>query len=186
MRPLSLRHPSILAFALLLAGCSSGSDDDNDLQIACAGLTGATTSGGGTCAGNCGAAFTEAAADGDLGTYAILSAEDQMSGTVRIRATAQDGVTYPGGTPAAVVYGIVRTEGTSLGTNETLTTYLDGVMQESGNTSGTNGSTSGNRETGRRAFQTTLPFDAIELSYTQTSGTADVEVRVHEFCTSVN
>src|SRR5690349_16729852 len=119
-----------------LCGCNSGGggggDDDAFGGIHCAGLTGATATAGNVCNGTCNAPSTAAAVDGDLNTYGILDATAQTSGTLRLRATAQDGVSYPAGTPAAVVYGVVRTRGSSLNTAETITTYLDGVLQETG------------------------------------------------------
>lgn len=181
-----VRSLILVALAATLSACSGGGGGGNPLGIICEGLAGAVPEGGSACAGNCSASFTEGAVDHDLDTYAILAAEDQASGSVRIRATARDGVTYAAGTPAAVVYGIVRTDGNSFGTTETISTYLDGVLQETGNADANTGVTSGERTTGRRAIGTNLPFDAIEFAYSQSGGIADVEVRVHEFCTSTN
>lgn len=179
----------VLAAAVLTA-CSSDGGDGTPSPIGpiyCAALVGGTATAGSVCAGGaCGQTFKDAAADDDLDTYAILEMNGGASGNVNIRVTAQDGVTYAAGTPAAVVYGITRGAGNSLNTAETITTYLDDVVQETGPANATNGSTSGNVEAGRRAITTTLPFDAIEFAYAQASGTADVEVQVHEFCTSTN
>ena len=173
-----------------LAACSSDGGDGTPSPIGpiyCAALTGGTATAGAVCAGGiCNQSFADAAADRDLDTYAILEMNDGASGNVHIRVTAQDGVTYPAGTPAAVVYGIARGAGDSFNTTETITTYLDGTPQETKPVGAANGTTSGDVEAGRRAIGTTMAFDAIEFSYAQTSGTADVEVRVHEFCTSTN
>jgi hypothetical protein len=173
-----------------LSACSSGGGDGTPSPIGpiyCAALQGGTASAGATCAGGvCNQNFADAAADRDLDTYAILEMNDGASGNVHITVEAQDGVTYPAGTPAAVVYGIARGTGNSFNTAETISTYLDDTLQETAPVRAANGSTSGNVEAGRRAITTTKDFDAIELSYTQTSGTADVQVQVHEFCTSTN
>jgi hypothetical protein len=185
---------SSLVCAALLASLSAcggegGGDNNNGSigRINCAGLTGGTAAAGASCAGGtCSQTFTDAAADNDLNTYAILEMSG-ASGSVHIRVTAADGVTYPAGTPAAVVYGITRSgSGESLNTTETITTYLDGTPQQTGNANITNGSTNSDVAAGRRAMATTLAFDAIEVTYAQTGGTGDVEMRVYEFCTSVN
>lgn len=184
--------PSLIPSALLvgLSACSGGGGgggEDAFGGIHCAGLTGGTATAGNVCSGGtCNALATAAAADGDLNTYAILDATAQTSGTLRIRATAQDGVSYPAGTPAAVVYGIVRAGGSSLNTAETISTYLNGVLQETGAANTAFGSTNEDVVGGRRAIGTSKAFDAIELSYAQSGGTADVEVQVYEFCTSTN
>jgi hypothetical protein len=183
------RTLSLAVLVATLSACSGGGGDGGDDAfggINCAGLTGATATASNVCNGTCNAPATAAAADGDLNTYAILDATAQTSGTLRIRATAQDGVSYPAGTPAAVVYGIVRGGGTSLNTAETISTYLDGVLQETGTANTGFGSTNEDVAGGRRAIVTNTAFDAIELSYAQSGGTADVEVRIYEFCTSVN
>jgi hypothetical protein len=180
---------SAIALAASVCGCSSGGGGGSPSPIGpiyCAALTGGTASAGATCAGGiCNQTFADAAADRDLDTYAILEMNDGASGNVHITVEAQDGVTYPAGTPAAVVYGITRSAGDSYSTTETITTYLDDTVQETA-TFSTNGTTNGNVEAGRSGIMTTLPFDAIEFTYAQTTGTADVEVQVHEFCTSLN
>lgn len=171
-----------------LSACSGGGGGGGDNgsigPINCAGLTGATAEATVTCAGGCGGDYSEAAVDGDLDTYAILEL-GAASGTLNIRATAADGVTYPAGTPAAVVFGIAR-DGNSASPAITISTYLDGTLQQTGNVAGPSVVDGFDRPSGRSAIGTNLPFDAIELSYTQSGGTGPIELRVHEFCTSVN
>jgi hypothetical protein len=185
-------RPVVLSFVLLIglpacSGDGGGGTPSSIGPIHCAELSGGTATVSLACtAGSCTSDFHEGAVDGDLDTYAILSMTPDSNGSVSIRSTAADGVTYPAGTPAAVVYGIKRGSANSLNTTETIRTYLDGVLQETGNAGPINVSFGGDTETGRRAIETQLDFDAIELTYTQTGGTADVEVQVHEFCTSVN
>ena len=184
-------RPAVLAVALLigLSACSGdggGGTPSSIGPIHCAELSGGTATVSLACtAGSCTSAFHEGAVDGDLDTYAILGMAPASAGTVSIRSTAADGVTYPAGTPAAVVYGIQR-EGESLNATGTINTYLDGALQETGNLSFSNGTTNEDVAAGRNAMDTNLDFDAIEVTYTQTGGTADLEVQVHEFCTSVN
>lgn len=157
--------------------------------INCAAISGGGTQAtqsvqctGAACSGN----NKDAAIDNNLDTFATLQMGAGAVGSVRLRATAQEGIVYAAGTPAAVVYGIQRSQGTSQSTVETISTYLNGVLQETGNASSTNGVTSGDKPVGRRAMGTSMPFDAIEFSYDQAGGTATVEVQVYEFCTSVN
>ena len=179
---------TLVAGLVACTGDGSGGKDgipDSIGPINCAGLTGATAESVVTCAGGCGGDFSEAAVDGDLGTYAILQFAAGAGGSLSIRATASDGVSYAAGTPAAVVFGIERDDGNSLNTVQTISTYLDGALQETGNVS-TSGSTTGDRDAGRSAIVTTKPFDAIEYAYSQSGGTAAVEVQVFEFCTSTN
>lgn len=168
-------------------GGGGGSDDGSIGAINCAGLTGATAAGSVACTvGDCSVNFHGAAIDGDLATYATLTMAPTAGGRVSFRATAQDGVTYPAGTPAAVVYGLTRTDGNSTSTAETISTYLDGTLQQTSNTGSNNGVTGGNVSPGRHAMSTFLPFDAIEVTYAQSGGTANVEVQIYEFCTSTN
>ena len=189
-----MAHTRLFVLILLagLAACDSsggGKDGipDSIGPINCAGLTGATATGNVACtAGTCGVDFHQAAVDHDLRTYAVLTMTSNTSGSVSIRATAQEGVTYPAGTPAAVVYGIDRTEGNTIGNTVRITTYNDGALQESEQGGTTNGTGGGDEDAGRHAINTSLPFDAIELNYVQSGGTAGLEVQVYEFCTSTN
>lgn len=177
--------------SLLISGCDGGGNSGGG---GAGGINCAAISGGGTQAtqsvqctgGACSGSNKDAAIDNNLGSFATLHLEPNAAGTVRLRATAQDGVVYPAGTPATVVYGIARSAGNSLNTAETISTYLDGVLQETGNASSTNGSTSGSKPAGRRGIGTVLQFDAIELIYAQSGGTATVDIQVYEFCTSFN
>jgi hypothetical protein len=182
-----MRAPT-LVLLVLLSACESGGgggDDDTIGPINCADLTGATADSAVTCAGGCGGDFAEAAVDRDLSTYAILQLSQNAAGSLSIRATAADGVIHPAGTPAAIVYGITRSAGDSVNTVRTISTYLDGTLQEANNVV-TNGATSGDVDAGRNTMETHLPFDAIEFTYSQSGGTAAVEVQAYEFCTSAN
>ncbi len=180
-----------LVLLALLSACESGGGGGKDNgtigPINCAELTGATADSAVTCAGGCGGDFAEAAVDRDLSTYAILQLSQNAAGSLSIRATAADGVTYPAGTPAAIVYGIERTSGDSVNVIETISTYLDGTLQETNSVGGgSGGATSGDKEAARRLMATNLSFDAIEFTYAQSGGTAAVEVQAYEFCTSAN
>jgi hypothetical protein len=181
----------ILTLVLLvgLAACDSGGGKDGIPDsigpISCAGLTGASASITINCASGCGVDFEESAMDGDLGSYAVLDFDTAAGGSVSLRSTAQDGVTYPAGTPAAVVWAIER-DGNSTSVVTTISTYLDGALQETGNAGGESAVDGFDREAGRSAIGTNLPFDAIEMTYGQSGSSGPIEVRVHEFCTSTN
>ena len=178
MKPLRM-----LAAATLFASLSScGGGGGDSLGIDCSSLSGAEATSSNTCAGNCNATYTGAAVDHDTGTYAILEAADSASGSVSIRATAPDGVTYEAGTPAGVIYGLTRSTGETLNSTEVINTYLDGALQESNPTGGADNVSGTDREVRLRRMETSLPFDAVELVYAQSGGTADVEIHVHEFC----
>lgn len=171
-----------------LSACSSGGDGAPDSigPIHCADLIGGTASvslacGGGTCTSE----FHEAAIDGDLATYAILNMALASAGTVSLRSTAQDGVTYAAGTPAGVVWALER-DGNSTSVVTSISTYLDGALQETGNAGGESAVDGFDRDAGRSVISTTLPFDAIEMSYAQSGSNGPIEVRIHEFCTSAN
>lgn len=182
---------TVLLLALTgLYACGGGGDDGGGPfgGINCAAISGGGTQAtqsvqctGAACSGN----NKDAAIDNNLRTFATLRMPPGASGTVALRATAQAGVVYPAGTPAAVVYGLTRSGGNSTGTAQNIRTYLNGALQETGSIS-TSGTQGGDVPAGRRAIGTALPFDAIELSYLQSGGTADLEIQIYEFCTSNN
>jgi hypothetical protein len=186
-----IRFQVVLAATCIAAmsGCSSGGGDGTPSPIGpiyCADLVGGTASVNLACtAGSCTSDFHEGAVDGDLDTYAILHLASASAGSVSLRSTAQDGVTYPSGTPAAVVWAIER-DGNSTSVVTTLSTYLDGVLQQTSNAGGESAVDGFDREAGRTVIDTNLPFDAIELTYSQSGSTGPIEVRIHEFCTSAN
>ena len=190
MRSLLKKIPAPMCALFLIAACGGGGNDSsgNPFGINCTAI-----SGGGTQAtqsvqcsvANCTGNNKDAAIDNNLSSFATLRMEQNASGNVKLRATAQNGIVYPAGTPAAVVYGLTRTGGNSTGAVQTITTYLGGVQQETNNVGNSGGVQGGNETAGRRAMGTTLQFDAIELTYLQTGGAA-VEIQLYEFCTSTN
>ncbi|HUR41360.1 MAG TPA: hypothetical protein VM240_09350 [Verrucomicrobiae bacterium] len=180
---------AIAALGILGAcgGGGGGGDGGGGSGLNCAAIT-----GGGTqvlptlnCAG-CTVSNAPAAIDGNTDTYASLFMPAGAGGTLALRATAQEGIVYPAGTPAAVIYAIARSSGNALNTAETITTYLNGAPQQTGNAGSVNNVSGGNVQRGRRAISTVQQFDAIEVTYTQSGGTASSELQVYEFCTSTN
>jgi hypothetical protein len=118
-----------------------------------------------------------AAIDGDQGTFARMN-HGTFGGTTTLRVTAQSGVVYPGGKFAGAV---VKVPAEVPGPSVTVTTYLDGVVQDSG-------AAIQDRVDGINAdgiyyeIYTTQPFDAVEIALTRGTGVVDVETRVYEFC----
>ena len=183
-----MKTPLITLFATaLLLGCGGGGGNDSQSQALaadCAAITGGGTAVSET--GTCSACTVQAAgsaADGSTRSFATLSHPAGASGANSLRVTAQDGVVYPAGTPATVINS-VEYEGNSVSTRITLQTFLDGVPQESTNLGPTNGVGGQDQETMRRGFNTSLPFDALEISFQRASGAGTVSVNVHEFCTN--
>lgn len=191
---IGLRAVPVLAVLTLLAACGGGGGGGgapgggggNSLGIQCDSLAGGATETTENCAG-CDSSDVPRAADGSLSSHASLHMATGGAGSIALRATAPAGVVYPAGTPAAVVYGAdFEGSGVNTATTTTLTTYLAGQVQETGNVGAINVAGAPDQDVGRRAIGTSLPFDAIELQYTQTGGTLDVLIDVYEFCTSVN
>jgi hypothetical protein len=190
MTRFSIRQAAASVAMLTLSACGGGGGNggggDTLPEINCEAISGGTAQAIAVenCSA-CGVSNAGAAIDNDLDTFAVLHMRAEATGTIGLRAVAQDGIVYPAGTPAAVVYGLSRNNGGSFNTAETISTYLDGVLQNTGTVSiaGVDG---GDRPLGRRATGTTKDFDAIEYTYAQTGGTTEVEIHVHEFCTSVN
>ena len=179
-----MRTPNTaLLLTALLLGCSGGADNPV-LAADCAAITGGgtTVTETGTCS-TCTVQAPGSAADGNTGSFATLSHPAGASGANSLRVTAQDGVVYPAGTPATVINS-VDYDGNSVSTRITLQTFLNGVPQESTNLGPTNGVGGQDQETMRRGFNTSLPFDALEISFQRASGAGTVSVNVHEFCTN--
>lgn len=176
-----------LAAVLLLSSCGGGGGDGGGGgggPLACTAITGGDTVASST--GNCTSCTTRnlpAAADGNVDTATEVEFPTGAAGNGAIRVTAQDGIVYPAGTPAFVINAIAF-DGQSLQTSVVLSTYLDGVLQQSSNVGAINTVGGADEPRGRRGFNASLPFDAIELSFQRASGTGSVVVSVFEFCTS--
>ena len=176
-------HLKIMLATALLQDCGGGGSNPV-LAADCAAITGGGTTV--TETGTCSACTVQApgsAADGNTGSFATLLHPTGAGGANSLRVTAQEGVVYPAGTPATVINS-VDYEGSSVSTSLTLQTYLDGVPQESTNVGTINGVGGPDEELRRRGFNTSLPFDALEISFQRASGAGTVAVNVHEFCTN--
>jgi hypothetical protein len=168
---------------LLLAACK---DDDADRPPFCQAIGGGAAVASQTCTSSCGVIENvQRAVDADFGSYATIGVSVQNQAS--IRGTAQDGLVFEG---AAGVY-VHKPPLVNGGTFDlTITTYLDGVPQEtqlaySESSGSDNVFCNQCGEDGANNFYgipTNLPFDAIEMSYTQSAGTQYREIRLFEFC----
>lgn len=178
------------ALALGLAGCGGGGDGADPICDVLAGGGSSTTSSstGGMAISNAGAVF-----DGNTGTAASLSTT--LSGTATFRGKAQPGVVVAGGRVAGVALD-TPTDGSIV---YTISTYLDGVLQERSsvnNEAYSSGGTSSqqcadycvNRGNGTSyvGLTTSQAFDEIEVGMDVTN--AGDDIRVRELCleTAIN
>ncbi len=172
--------------AAFLAACGGGGDGGfpGSDGHSCIAITGGGTQAQrtGSCSA-CTSSGVEAAADGNTDSAATVVFPVGAAGTAGIRVTAQDGIVYPGDTPAFVVASIDY-DGNSLDTTVRLQTYLNGVPQESTQAGDTNGVGGFDEEKARRGFTASLPFDALELVYQRAGGPGSVTIGVFEFCTN--
>lgn len=173
-----------LAAVFLVVACGGGGDGGLPGGGSCVAITGGGTQAvrTGSCT-TCTSSNVGAAADGDTDSAASITFPVGAGGTAGIRVTAQDGIVYPGGTPAFVVNAI-NYEGSSLETTVRLQTYLNGVPQESTQVGDTNGVGGFDEEKARRGFTASMPFDALELIYQRGGGAGSVTIEVFEFCTN--
>lgn len=169
----------------LLAGCgSSGGGGGGNLLSGCAAITGGGTRTaetiGATCAG-CDVTNSGQAIDGNGASFATLVMPDTASGTVALRAIAQDGVVFAAGSRVGMVHSI--SYGTSTGLAIVVRTFLDGMQQEQFNFStGSGSSDQAPSEPGRASYTTVMQYDAVELDFTRAAGSGPVNARVHAFC----
>lgn len=189
MHSMTLRLRTALTTAtslLVLAACGGGGGGGGPAETAsatCAFITGPGTSTTGTfqCSGGgCTIENHDAAIDANPDSAAILRLRAATSGVVGLRGNAAG--EYAAGTPAGMVWSVTRGPGTSAGVVAAITTYLNDVPQETSNLN--IDGTSGDRNPQKSLIATSRPFDSVGLSYQQSGGTADVDVLVHEFCTS--
>lgn len=113
----------------------------------------------------------EQAIDRDEATYAIIESLISPREDVTLTATAQDGVVYPGGVPAAV---IAELHGGGYLFEGEVRTLLRGVLQETARFQ-----SSGEDGVQTLRIETTAPFDAMELHFTNINGRG---ADVYEFC----
>lgn len=184
MIPNAYRRLIGLTAVLALSACGGGDSGGGDLLMGCSPITGGGTSTQQSispgCAG-CAVSSSSNAIDGSGSSFANLQMPGGSAGTVSLRAVAQDGVVFPSGTLAGMVHSI--SYGTSSALAISLRTYLMGAQQESFNfNSGAGSSDMDPSQPGRVSYRTQMQFDAVELDFTRTGGTGEVNARVHAFC----
>lgn len=174
-----MRTALVVLIGLVTTACGGGGGGGGSGGMSCASLAGAAPGSTAGCV-NCTVTDEGLASDGDVGTSATMSEAAGSSGTVAVRATA--GTTFPAGTPAGVIFSSAASRPQTSAV-WTLNTYLSGALQGSW-TIASDGSGSDARPTQHFSTGTTLPFDAIEISFSRSSGTEAETVQVYEFCTN--
>ncbi|MFA5941892.1 MAG: hypothetical protein WC809_21285 [Sinimarinibacterium sp.] len=170
-----------VAAAVFVAGCGDDSDSSGAFCDSIAGGGSQLTS---ECTG-CTVSREGAAADGNLSSAAeVIPDAVSPSITASIRASARDGAVFPAGNLAGVFFtGYTTCENCTV----TISTYLDGALQESG--SGLTTYDVDGRGSPASIFsgvETTRPFDAVEIvdSGTTTPGNGPVALQVFEICSN--
>ena len=187
MLPMKGGYPGIALAAALLAGCGGGDGAVVDALERCRAIQGGGTRASfsitPSCVG-CTVSEPQRAIDGDGGSYATLHMPAGSGGTVALRATAQTGTVFAAGSLAGFVAAV--TYGPSASAVTEIVTYAGGVEQERIplRIDGT-GSASGPLDRpGYEAAQATRQYDAVEFSFTRSSGTGEMTTRVHAFCSN--
>ena len=188
MLPMKGGYPGIALAAALLAGCGGGGGGAvTDALERCRAIQGGGTRASfsitPSCVG-CTVSEPQRAIDGDGGSYATLYMPAGSGGTVALRATAQTGTVFAAGSLAGFVAAV--TYGPSASAVTEIVTYAGGVEQERIplRIDGT-GSASGPLDRpGYEAAQATRQYDAVEFSFTRSSGTGEMTTRVHAFCSN--
>lgn len=176
-----------VAFAVLaLASCRSGGGDSGGGDVSvnpggvCTYISGGDTSTLLTSGcPQCTASDAALAIDGDADTFATITYPAFAQGAMALRAVAQDGITYPGGSQAGFIWSVATPIRVS--TDFDVRTYLSGAPT---NTDDTYNFTVVTSPQGmqRASISTVAPFDAVEIGITRGPATEETIVRVHEFC----
>lgn len=163
-----------------------GGDDDSQIPPSGACLSfhdagGQVTSSIDPACGSCSATSTSAAADGDAETYAALSVNGASNPQgASIRATAQQGTTFPAGQLAGAFMSIPA--GTGQSYSYEIRSYLGGVLQEVLKANSAQAGVSGGASKAYLGAETTKAFDAIEVFVSNTQAGGTPEFDVYEVC----
>lgn len=178
---------SIAVAAALLAGCGGGDEAVADALGRCGSIHGGGTRASfsvtPSCVG-CTVSEPQRAVDGDGGSYATLHMPAGSGGTVALRATAQSGTVFAAGSLAGFVAAVTYGPSTSAVTE--IVTYAGGVEQERIplRIDGTGSANGPLDRPGYEAAQAARQYDAVEFSFTRSSGTGEMTTRVHAFCSN--
>jgi hypothetical protein len=192
-----MRALALALAASLLAACGGGSSDASRACVTISGgTTQVTTSPQALCSG-CTIANGPNAIDGDMTTSATAAFDPSGTGTLTIRATAQQGVVFPAGSQAGAFLTFVAQDPAKPYLGVYVDTYLGGVRQDriwdSGGFVGS--SSSGNFGYGcnkpcdgsRRNITGSAPrdFDAVEIGLARDKSGVTEQVEVAEFCSDL-
>ena len=179
-----MKRTALMLMCMGLAACEAGDNGDLASVSACIGTFsgGAVSTNVGGCS-ICGTSNGGLAVDGARASYASLRLGD---GATDLRATAPSGVVFPAGNFAGALMLIPQSYAPQ--TQWTVTTYLNGLPQESRTPANASGDDPAN-PTGTDdfyGFTSSMPFDAVEFHLSGGSpgiNTSTVpEIRVYEFC----
>lgn len=177
---LTMRLPLVLT-ALLLAGCDSGGGGHGG-SARCVSLNTSRSFIDSNCVG-CSTANPGDVADGSLYSFADVTLEGSNA-QATIRA-GNGGSMLPGGTRAGAFYtSRVQLNDVVQGTSFELRTYLNGALVETAADRRFDDAGSGTDAEQFVSFQTTAPFDAVEvvLIYTGAEQVSSADIRVYEIC----
>ena len=129
----------------------------------------------------------EDAADGDLATFASITAPDTFSGQgVTIRVTAQRGIVFSDGQQVAVFFIPPTSSGFAMPSEAvTIKTYLNGDLQDNATSFTTRDPTATGTQYWMRSFTATKTFDAVEIMVSNTQA-ASMPFEIHEICSNTN
>lgn len=161
----------------LTAACGGG--NQNAAGISCQAIGGGAQSAT-ACASGCSVEDPAAAADGNMASFATLTEAAGAGGVVSVTSVPRNGVSYPAGTPAGVIFDADAATQTS--PVWTVTTYLNGTVQDTDRVSA-DGAGSPERPIQHSSIATTKAFDSIQFSFTRSAGVTAETVRAYELCT---
>lgn len=180
------------ALGLSLAACGSSiapaAKAKLDTGMHCAAVSGPSVTVAPATTGNCvecSTASPELAADGDLGTAATVSIPAATGGGASIRIT--DGATtFAAGQKAGVIAAFRRAGSLAVNPYAFVRTYLHDQLQEESTLTATSGVNNGAASVTPVAsffgFETTKPFDAIEIAVESQAVTGYFDLEVYEAC----
>ena len=187
----------LLAAAVILTGC----DNDSASEQVVAGVKCTTmeqvrsTAGDTSTCTLCSVTDAPASADGKANSAARMSLPATGAGTVALRATAGDGVSFAAGNVAGVIldfshgYNTVEMTGRTYLDGRLVETFypLEGADVASGDIpGGLPGQDTNARAAQFYPFPTNAAFDAVEISFNRAQSGYETSAAVYEFCSSSN
>ena len=134
---------------------------------------------------DCSVSDAAKAIDGDASTTASINeSQATPSAGVALRATAQAGIVYPAGAHAGAKMTLPGATGPSQTAGVTLRTYLGDTLQETHSVATPQicGTCNSGQVPTSQNFETTKPFDAVEVYIYGGNGASSLPAKVAEFC----